>query len=81
MLALRGNAPAAKYGWLIEAKYVKTDAPQEAIEEAVNQGFEQIQKYVSDKDLIAMLTLGHSLKAGVLVFVGLKDVFFRPWAC
>ncbi len=26
-----------------------------------------------------MLTLGHSLKAGVLVFVGLKDVLFRPW--
>jgi len=28
---------------------------------------------------MAMLTLGNSFKAGVLVFVGLQDVLFRPW--
>ncbi len=79
LLGLRGHASAAKYAWMIEAKYVKTDAPVEAIEQAVQQGFEQIQKYASDKDLVAMLTRGHSLKSGVLVFVGLKDVLFRAW--
>jgi hypothetical protein len=39
----------------------------------------QIERYTSDKDLVAMLTLGNQLKAGVLVFVGFKDVRFRPW--
>ncbi len=79
LLGLRDPASAMKYAWMIEAKYVKTDASQDAIEEAVKQGFEQIQKYASDKDLVAMLTLGNSLKAGVLVFVGLKDVLFRSF--
>ena len=79
LLGLRGHASAAKYAWMIEAKYVKTDAPEQAIEQAIQQGFEQIQKYAADKDLVAMLTRGHSLKAGVLVFVGLKDVLFRGW--
>lgn len=61
---------------MIEAKYVKTDAPEEVIEQAVQQGIEQIQKYASDKDLVAMLTRGHSLKAGGLVFVGAEGCVF-----
>ncbi len=79
LLGLRGNASANKYAWIIEAKYVKTNAKVADIDKAVEQGYEQIDKYTADKSLVQMLTLGHELKAGVLVFVGLKKVLFRAW--
>ncbi|MBK9264003.1 MAG: AAA family ATPase [Polyangiaceae bacterium] len=79
LLGLRGIGTAAKHAWIIEAKYVKTDATENEIEAAIQQGFAQIEKYTADKDLVAMLTRGHFLKAGVLMFVGVKDVFFRAW--
>ena len=79
LLGLRGDASPNKYAWIIEAKYVKTDATAEVIEKAVDEGYAQLDKYTADKALVAMLTLGHDLKSGVLLFVGLKDVVFRPW--
>jgi hypothetical protein len=79
LLGLRGDASGNKYAWIIEAKYVKTDATDEAIEAAVNEGYTQLEKYTSDKDKVALLTLGHELRVGVLVFVGLKDVLYRAW--
>ncbi|MBK9264815.1 MAG: AAA family ATPase [Polyangiaceae bacterium] len=79
LLALRGNASAAKYAWIIEAKYVKTDATDADIEDAVAKGFAQIERYAADEDLVEMLTLGNHLRAGVLVFVGAKDVLWRGW--
>ncbi|MBK9260505.1 MAG: AAA family ATPase [Polyangiaceae bacterium] len=79
LLGLRRAGSKAKYAWIIEAKYVKTDADDHAIEKAVDEGYAQIQRYAADKDLVAMLTHGKALKAGVLVFVGLKDVLFRAW--
>ncbi|HRI66550.1 MAG TPA: AAA family ATPase [Polyangium sp.] len=79
LLGLRGFSSANKYAWIIEAKYVKTKASSAAIEKAVADGVTQIEKYVADKALVDMLTRGKELKTGVLVFVGLKDVFFRPW--
>jgi len=79
LLGLRGTASANRYAWIIEAKYVKTDAPAETIEAAISRGFEQLERYTGDEDLVTMLTLGRSLVAGVLVFVGLKEVLFRPF--
>lgn len=79
LLGLRSPHTKAKYAWIIEAKYVKTDADETTVDKNVADGFAQIERYASDPDLVAMLTQGKDLKAGVLVFVGLKDVFFRPW--
>ncbi len=79
LLGLRGDASGNKYAWIIEAKYVKTDATAEVIEAAVDEGYTQLEKYTSAKDLVAMLTMGHQLKVGVLLFVGLKEVQYRPW--
>lgn len=79
LLGLRGNASSNKYAWIIEAKYVKSNAKIADIDNAVQQGYEQIDKYAADKSLVQMLTLGKELKAGVLVFVGLKKVLFRAW--
>lgn len=79
LLGLRDHVSAHKYAWIIEAKYVETNATKAAIGKVVEQGYKQIDKYAADKDLVAMLTLGRELKGGVLVFVGLKDVRFEPW--
>jgi hypothetical protein len=79
LLGLRDHVSAHKYAWVIEAKYVKTNASPATIDKAVEQGYTQVEKYTSDKGIMEMLTLGNSFKAGVLVFVGLKNVLFRPW--
>jgi len=79
LLGLRGNAAAAKFAWILEAKYVPTKATRAKIERAVAQAFEQLVRYTSDQDLVASLTLGNELRAGALVFVGSKDVLYRPW--
>jgi hypothetical protein len=79
LLGVRGPGSAAKYAWIIEAKYVESNATKAAIGKMVEQGYKQIDKYAADKDFVAMLTLGRELKGGVLVFVGIKDVLFKPW--
>ncbi|HRI70007.1 MAG TPA: AAA family ATPase [Polyangium sp.] len=79
LLGVRSPGSPAKYAWIIEAKYVETKATKAAVEKVIEQGYAQIEKYVSDQDTMSSLTMGRELKAGVLVFVGLKDVFFRPW--
>ncbi|MBK9259290.1 MAG: AAA family ATPase [Polyangiaceae bacterium] len=79
LLGVPGARASNKYAWIIEAKYVPTKATKTTIEKTVEQGYAQIDKYAADRDVIESLTLGRELKAGVLVFVGLKDVFFRPW--
>ena len=79
LLGIRSRSSFSKYAWIIEAKYVESKATKASIEAVVEAGYKQIDKYASDKDLVEMLTLDRELKAGVLVFVGLKDVFFRPW--
>ncbi|MBK9258258.1 MAG: PD-(D/E)XK nuclease domain-containing protein [Polyangiaceae bacterium] len=78
LLGLRGNASSAKYAWIIEAKYVKAEATDKEIEAAVSRGLAQLERYTSDADLIKMLTLGNHLRAGVLVFIGAKDVRYWP---
>lgn len=79
LLGVRRTGAPNKYAWIIEAKYVKTDATDETIDKAVDEGYVQLEKYSADKALVSMLTQGNQLKAGVLVFVGLKDVLYRPF--
>ena len=79
LLGIRGLGAAGKFAWIIEAKYVDSKATKAKIDAVVEQGYKQIDKYASDKDLVEMMTFGRQLRAGVLVFVGLKDVFFRAW--
>lgn len=79
LLALKGHASAQKFAWIIEAKYVKTDANDDDIKKVVAEGFSQIDRYAADKDLVQVLTRGHQLRAGVLVFIGAKDVQFWKW--
>ncbi len=78
-LGLHGNASAAKYAWMIEAKYVPTKATKTRIDRAFSEAHEQLDRYMADQALVAQLTLGNELKTGVLVFVGSKDVQYRPW--
>ena len=83
LLGLRGDDPDAQYAWILEAKYVKSDQKKKALDTAIKKAFAdgmaQIEKYTSDKRLIPMLTQGRDLKAGVLVFVGLKEVKYKAW--
>ncbi len=62
------------------SEYVNTTRPSDSAEAIAS--FPSVRfrdKYTSDKDLVSMVTLGNPLKAGVLLFVGLKDVLYRPW--
>jgi hypothetical protein len=78
-LGLTEDVPAARFAWMLEVKYLKTQAKAAEVEKAFAQAEEQLERYASDKELVPLLTLGKELKAGALVFVGAKDVLFRPW--
>lgn len=78
-LGLSGEVPAARFAWMLEVKYLKTQAKLAEVEKAFTQAEEQLERYASDRELVPLLTLGKELKAGALVFVGAKDVLFRPW--
>lgn len=78
-LGLTGEIPLSRYAWMLELKYLKTEAKKAEIEAAFEQAMGQLDRYGSDQTLVPLLTLGKELKAGVLVFVGAKDVLFRPW--
>ena len=69
----------AKYSWLIELKYLPTKATEGQIRKALAEATEQLDKYAADKDLVPMLTKHHALKSVALVFVGAREIRFRPW--
>ena len=71
--------PASKFAWLLELKYLPQGAKDAQIEKAFAQAEEQVARYAGDERLVPLLTRGHGLKAGSLVFVGTKKVLFRPW--
>ena len=79
LLGLRSATMLERCAWIIEAKYVKTGAREETLTAAVNQGYAQIEKYMSDQGVVQMLTLGREIKAGVMVFVGAKKIEWFPW--
>ncbi len=69
----------AKYAWMLEIKYLGTVATAEEIEAAFVAARSQLLRYMSDADLLPMVTQGKDLRVGTVVFVGNKDVLFRPW--
>jgi hypothetical protein len=73
------TAPGARFSWLLELKYLKTNAKPAAVEAAFAEAEEQVERYASDKALLPLLLGNRQLKAGTLVFVGMKSVEFRPW--
>jgi hypothetical protein len=78
-LAVSQQAPAARFAWLLEIKYLPTGARAAQIEAAFREAAQQVARYASDKALVPLLTGGKELRAGSLVFVGAKKVLFRPW--
>jgi len=78
-LGLSEDVPAARFAWMLEVKYLKTEATASEIKNAIARAHEQLERYASDKQFVSLLTRGKELKAGALVFVGAKDVLFRPW--
>ncbi len=78
-LGLSPDVPAGRYAWMLEVKYLQTKARPAEIERAFEQAYVQLERYTSDDALVPLLTLGKDLRAGALVFVGAKDVLFRPW--
>lgn len=69
----------AKFAWMIELKYLKSDATHEDQANAFAQAEAQLRKYASDQQLVPMLTRGLQMKAGTLLFVGLREVQWREW--
>ncbi len=78
-LGLSEDAPPLAFAWMLEVKYLKTEAKRPEIERAIVQAHAQLERYISDEHLVALLTHGRELRAGALVFVGAKDVLFRPF--
>jgi len=78
-LALNDEVPAGKYAWMLEVKYLKTNAKAGAIEKFIEKAYGQLERYTSDEAFLKVLTRGRGWKAGVLVFVGAKEVIWRPW--
>lgn len=73
------SAVDARFSWLLELKYLPTQAKPAQVEAAFSEAEAQVARYASDPELLPLL-LGHrELKAGMLVFVGAKKVLFRPW--
>ena len=76
-LGVSGFVPMARYGWLLELKYLQTGASQAQVEAAFAEAEGQLGRYLSDASLLPLLTAGRGLKAGSLVFVGAQAVDFR----
>src|SRR5262249_8305940 len=73
------SVPAARYSWLLEFKYLQANAKPARIEAAFAEAEEQVERYASDQALLPLLLGNRELKAGMIVFVGVKKVLFRPW--
>jgi hypothetical protein len=71
--------PEARFAWLLELKYLPSGARSARVEKAFAEAEAQIERYSSDSALLPLLTRGHELKKGSLVFVGAQKVVFREW--
>ena len=69
----------AKYSWMLELKYLSTNASEDAIEQAFQDAQTQLARYASDPVLVPILTKAHKMNAATLVFVGAKEIRCRPW--
>ncbi len=73
------NVAGAHFSWLLELKYLKAGARAPQIEKAFAEAEVQVRRYASDATLLPVLLGDRALKAGMLVFVGAKNVLFRAW--
>ena len=71
--------PVARFAWMLELKYLPTDAGKEAIEAAFTEAGAQLARYSSDPHLLPLLTQGRGLRSAALVFTGAQAVHFRPF--
>ncbi len=71
--------PLARFAWMLELKYLPTEAGKEAVEAAFAAAELQLARYSSDPHLLPLLTQGRPLKSGTLVFTGAQGVTFRPF--
>jgi hypothetical protein len=71
--------PVARYAWLIELKYLPTDAKPADIDAAFAEAEAQVARYASDPHLVPLLTRGRDLKIASVVFVGAQAVHVRPF--
>lgn len=72
-LERRATFLARGSAWLLELKYVPTEATEQIIESAFAQGASRIARYAGDAALLPMLVGHRALRAGTLVFVGAQD--------
>jgi hypothetical protein len=76
-LSPRPTIRNGKYAWLIELKYLPTGSGHAQIAKVVEQAEEQLRKYLSDPNLVPILTRSLDLKTGTLVFIGCQAVEWR----
>lgn len=73
------NIPGLQYAWLIEFKYLETNAKEPAIEAAFADAASQVQRYSKDATLLPLLVGKQELRCGTMVFIGTKRLLFRAW--
>lgn len=73
------DVAGARYSWLLELKYLKAGAKAAQIEAAFEEAEAQVRRYASDRALLPLLLGDRELRAGMLVFVGVKKVLYRAW--
>jgi len=78
-LAAAPNLPGLRYSWLIEFKYLETNAKEPAIEAAFAAAAAQVERYSKDAMLLPLLVGKQELLCGTMVFVGTKRLLFRSW--
>lgn len=69
--------PGARFAWMLELKYLHAAAKPDEIEAAFVQASEQLRRYASDAALLPIVTRGHELRAGAMVFLSSKEVLYR----
>ncbi|MBF0547099.1 MAG: PD-(D/E)XK nuclease domain-containing protein [Candidatus Riflebacteria bacterium] len=81
-IALRREARFADimYNWLLEIKYLPAKATKIAIEAKLEEGRNQLIKYLADKKCVSIMTEGGvTLKSAVVLFVGANSYRFEPF--
>jgi hypothetical protein len=73
------NVANARFSWLLEFKYLPAGAKAARIEAAFEEAEAQVARYSSDRELLSLLLDHRELRAGMIVFVGTREVLFRPW--
>ena len=68
--------PAAQVGFLIELKYLKTGATEEAVTTRLDEADAQLRRYLADEKLAA-IAAPKGWKAVSVAFVGTEACWFR----